>query len=260
MITRMAALELVRLCSRGRLWLLVAVASVYGGSAAWLEVEGVALGSLVEPSPSLYLALSMQSLWLLVLMLPLGAGGTLALDARSGYLALLRARGATPNVILASRLIAGCGVALVSFMCAGIASIGFAGAYGIVRAARGPAGEAISFLPHLLDAAPHRWMVLVTVVYVLAGAAVVTLGIMLAALSEARYVSEIGPPLIVLILGFGMTGALWPLNPLERASFLQISGAGWTAAESMIVYWLVVLIGTGGVALFLWGRRYGRRA
>ena len=86
-------------------------------------------------------------------------------------------------------------------------------------------------------------------VYALAGSALLSLSLLLAALGAGPRLCEIMPPLTALGLGFAMVGPLGFLNPLERLSFLQLHTVAWARAGSMIGYWAAAVAVTDAVVV-----------
>jgi hypothetical protein len=239
-LTRIVAGEVVRQLGRPQPWLLASLAGAYGIWAGRMEAAGVALGASLEVTPALLLGLSMQTLWLLVVMLPVAAGGALSADMRSGYVRLVLSRGVSRQLLVRGRLVAAWLVSGVVCAAVGFA-LWFAASWADVESVRASNMDgAFSFLPEMLGRSPASWCITVTLIYATAGAALLSAGLALSALSPAKLVSEIGPTLAVLLLGFSIVGTFWPLNPLERASFLQVHGVAWTAPVPMIAYWLTV--------------------
>lgn len=239
MVPRMVYSELCRITSRSRLWLFVGLVCGYGVAASWLEVPALVLGTGVAPSARLYFAVSLQTLWLLVVGISLVAGGSLADDRRSGYLVSQRSRGVTPSQLVASRL---CAVVVVALLSVAIAA-GVLGLYAVSVGADNTKDlhNAVSFAPQLLEDSPLGYLALASVLNGIAAGALLGCSVFIGALTTAKFLSEIGPPLGVLVLGFAMVGPMGVLNPLERASFMQFSGAAWASPRSMLVYWSGVL-------------------
>lgn len=247
--------ELRRFATSVRLWVLIALASGYGAAASWVEVPAVALGAGVEKSARLYFAVSLQTLWLLVIGISLVAGGSLADDRRSGYLLVQLGRGVSASQAVFSRLCAAAATALLSVLTAATALALHAAIVG----SNGPGGvrSAVSFAPGLLEGSPLGYLALTTAIYGVAAAAMLGCSILIGALTPARFLSEIGPPLGVLLLGFAMTGPLLALNPLERVSFMQLTGVAWATPASMALYWGGILTAAACCALLIFRRRRG---
>lgn len=255
MVPRMAYLEFCRLVTRARLWVFVALVSGYGIAASWYEVPAVAAGASVRPSTELTLAVALQTLWLLTIGISLVAGGTLADDRRSGYLLLQLSRGVTSSQVVVSRLCAAAAVGCLSVLAAG-GALGLYASFAAAGGADGPA-DAVSFAPQLLSTSLVGYLMLVATINGIAASALLSCSLMIGVLTPAKFLSEMAPPLGVLLLGFVMSGPLWALNPLERASFMQFSGVAWATPRSMLLYWgsIVAAASFGAVSLSrrMWG-------
>jgi hypothetical protein len=254
-VLRLAGAEFLRLATRVRLWVFLELICIYGVVASRIEVPAVARGAGIAPARGLYLAVSLETLWLFVIGISLVAGGTFAEDRRSGYLVMQLSRGVSVPQIVVSRLCAVCSAAALS-AAATTAVLGLSSVLSAPRDQDG-LGAAVSFVPELLELSPFVWALLVAGVNSVAAAAMLSASLLIGALTTGKYVSEIGPPLGTLLLGFAMTGPLWAINPLERASFMQVSDAEWAMPGSMILYWGCVLAFAGCAAVLVSERRRG---
>jgi len=240
MVWRAAQAETLRLVTRPRMWALVAAVGAYGAVASFAERDAVARGAGVQPTVALGAAVGLQVMWLLVLAIPLVAGGSFGRDRDAGYLRLLYARGLTPTLAVVARLLAALEVATLSV--AVVACTIVAAAMAREAGAIHELGSAVSFAPQLLGRSLLAWAVLVSAIYALAAATVLGVSTVLGVFTS-ELAAQTVPPLLMLILGFAFVGPLWPLNPLERASFLQIHGVAWAVSPSqMTLYWLCGLI------------------
>ena len=255
MVWRTAQAETLRLVTRPRMWALVAAVGAYGAAASLAERDAVARGAGVQPTVALGAAVGLQVLWLLVLALPLVAGGSFGRDRDAGYLRLLYARGLTPTLAVIARLLAALEVA--AFAVAVVACTIVAAAVARESGAIRDLGSAVSFAPQLLGRSLVAWVALVSAVYALATATVLGISTLLGVFTS-ELAAQTVPPLLMLILGFVFVGPLWPLNPLERASFLQIHGVEWAVSPvQMTLYWLSGLTLIAGLAIMAVRARRG---
>jgi len=242
-VARMVRTGSVRELTGARVWALVALAVAYGEYALRTETPAVARGAGVGASPALALGVGLQVLWLVALIAPLAAGGSFASDRAGGFAALQLTRGAGRARLVIARALA---LLVVATAAMGAAGLGTALA-AWVTFGTSPAegvGTSVPFAPHLLEASPFAWVLIVGAVYALSTWALLSAGILIAAVRPHPLASRALPPLLTLALGFSMTGrTAYVLNPFERLSFLQVHGVDWNRPSSMLAYWGL----TGGV-------------
>ncbi|MCL2503629.1 MAG: hypothetical protein FWE94_03345 [Coriobacteriia bacterium] len=226
--------EARRLLARPGAWIAVALVSLYATSALFIERDAVARGSSVDPSAVLGAAVGLQTLWLLVLVLPMAIGGTLADDRASGYLSLQLTRGVPRSLVAVSRLFAAVLTALATTVASVVVVLCVAAAAGPVLFA--PVGQAVSFAPELLDTRPLLWVLTVIAIYTVAAASVLGSS-MFVGLWFHALASRIMPPVSVVASAFVFVGRLTRFSPFERVSFLQIFDADWAAPIPMLIYW-----------------------
>lgn len=233
---RLVRIELRRSLARPAPWLLAALVGTYGSFAAVVESDPVARGARIGPSTVLSVAVGFEVLWLLVLALPLVCGGGFAEDRSSGYLALQRARGVSRKMLAIAHLFVtiATGVLMTVMSMSAIVAV----ALMVNQVHLAPVGAAVSFAPRVLESRPLCWALLVAGIYSIASATTIGLS-SLVGVWRSSLAARAVPPATILTLGFALAGSRAWLNPLERASFLQVFGAEWVSPNSMVTYWVI---------------------
>lgn len=242
MVWRIAVAEIYRSVTRARYWLLLLLTLGYGTLASGAEAEAVARGAGVASGWQLAVSVGMQVLWVLVLALPLVVGGNVAHDRATGHIRLQRVRGASSATVALGRLGAAAALSLLGVSVVILAML----LASVIATPRGSSvGLAVGFEPRILDALPIVWLTLVGTIHILAATVLLAGATLTGWLLAKPRAAEFAPTLLVLGLGFVMTGGLSSLNPLERISFLQLHGISWTAPGAMLGYWSCCLLALG---------------
>ncbi len=253
--------EVRRLLGRLRLWVLVVLVSGWGAivttNAARAPYDFVQLSDSVKIYPHLYATGLIHSqlslLSILAMALPFVVCDTLPLDRKTRYVGLMLTRGVGRSRVIASRILAVLTVAAIMVLT--VLAVVAMTALLAAEKAHGQIGATSAFLSSMLDSNPALYFCLVALVYVLICTGVLSVGVLVGALSTSWLNAVLLPPIILLVSMLApLPQSLVPFSPGARATFVDYQ-TSWATPTQTAVYWCVVVVAVSVVGALVYGRR-----